>query len=246
MFHYYKDIKINYETIGSGLDIVFLHGWGATKDIFKPIIQDIKNKYKVTLIDLPSFGMSTSSYNILNVYEVAYSIIDLLKNNNINNPILVGHSYGGKIASIISKEINVNKLILIDSSGIKRVNIINTLKVYFYKLKKKYYKLTKQVMKYNHLLSSSGSNDYKNASLIQKEMLKETLNTDIKHILKKISCETLILWGQNDNTTKLKDAKLFHKLIKNSELVIIPNSAHFPFIENKQYFIKVLNTYLEV
>ena len=246
MFHNYQNSHINYETLGHGKDIVFLHGWGSNKDVFKPILKDIKNKYKITLIDLPGFGKSTATQSISSIIDVSNLIIDLINKNNIINPILVGHSYGGRIASYISTKIKIDKLILIDSAGIKRKNIIKKFKIYIYKLKKRFYRLTKQVMKYNNLIKNSGSTDYKEANSFQKAMLKEAVNTDLRHIFRQINCETLIIWGKNDQTTKLKDAKLIHKLIKNSALIIIPSAGHFPFIENYNYFLKVFNNYLGV
>ena len=158
----------------------------------------------------------------------------------------MGHSYGGRIASYISLKMNVPKLILIDSSGIKRKSIIKTLKIYSYKLKKKFYKITKQVMKYDNLIKTSGSSDYISSNHIQKSMLKDAVNTDFKYIFKQVTCETLIIWGANDQTTKLRDGKLIHKLIKNSSLIVIPDSSHFPFLENQYYFLKVFNNYLGV
>ena len=56
----------------------------------------------------------------------------------------------------------------------------------------------------------------------------------------------MVIWGEHDTKTPLKDAKLMHKQIKNSGLVIIPNSGHFPFIENHEYFMSAFNNYLGV
>ena len=246
MFYNYKDIKINYETIGDGIDIVFLHGWGANKEIFKNLTNEIKNKYKVTLIDLPTFGLSTGSRSVITVFDIKDAILSLINYLNIQNPILVGHSYGGKIASLLAATINTNKLILIDSAGIKRFNVKKIINIFIYKIKKKFYKFTKQVMKYNNLICNSGSIDYLNSNIIQKEMLKTTVNEDFRKIFKQIKCETLLFWGESDQTTKLKDGKLINKLIKNSSLIIIPNASHFPFLENPYYFKKVFNTYLGV
>jgi pimeloyl-ACP methyl ester carboxylesterase len=244
MFYNYQNLNIHYETLGNGQDIIFLHGWGSNSEIFKPIIKDIKNKYKITLIDLPGFGKSTINHSIKSIIDVSNLIIDFINKNKIINPILIGHSYGGRIASYIATKIKVNKLILIDSAGIKQKSILKTIKIYIYKLRKKIYKITKQVMKYNNLINNSGSKDYKAASSLHKAMLKEAVNTDLRPIFKQIECETLIIWGINDQTTKLKDARIIQKLIRNSALIIIPSAGHFPFLENQYYFLKVFNNYL--
>lgn len=247
MFHNHNGINIYYEKYGCGKPIIFLHGWGCSLGVFKHVVSAIKNKYEIFLIDLPGFGKSSNLEIPLDVKEVTKVFKDFISKHNIINPILIGHSYGGRILiEYASSSLNIDKLILIDSAGIKHKSIKKWIKIILYKLKKHYFKLTKQVMKYNELLVNSGSSDYINSSQILKQMLIKAVTYDQKKLLKNIPCETLIIWGENDNTTKLKDAKVFKRLIKKSELVIIPSSSHFPFIDNYSYFIKVLKSYLEV
>lgn len=247
MFFNYQNNKIYYEVVGVGPSIIFLHGWGSSSQNFLNIIDDLIAKYKVILIDLPSFGNSPSFQNPPSIKDLHNLLDAFIKELNIEKPIIVGHSYGGRIAiEYASKNKNISSLILIDSAGIKNNIIKNKLKVLIYKLKKRYYKLTKNYMKYQNLITSSGSSDFKNASLIQKQMLIKAVNYNQKKLLKKIKCPTLIIFGENDLTVPLKDAYIFNKKIKNSGLVIIPNATHFPHIENEYYFKKVINTYLEV
>ena len=53
----YKDIEIHYKTYGnSKKSIVILPGWGNTKDTFANIINLLKDKYKIYIVDYPFFG----------------------------------------------------------------------------------------------------------------------------------------------------------------------------------------------
>ncbi len=247
MKYKYNYGELYYEKIGKGLPIIFLHGWGASLDTFYKIVNEIIDKYEVYLIDLPTFGNSAEPSCALNIKDLSNILNQFIIDLNIKKPIIVGHSYGGRIAVEYAANFkNINKLILIDSAGIKRKNIIKWIKIKVYKLKKKYYKFTHQLMKYQNLILNSGSTDYKNSSNIQKQMLKKAVNYDQRYLLKKISCETLIIYGKSDSTTPIKDARIFHKKIKQSGLVIIPNSGHFSYLENFPYFIRVLTNYLEV
>ena len=247
MFYTYKDVKVYYEKIGEGIPIIFLHGWGCSSDIFKVVAKDIVDKYSVYLIDFPGFGKSVEPDYLIDVKEMAHMLKAFISDLDIEAPIIVGHSYGGRVAAEYASRFNcINKLILIDSAGIKRFNIKKSIKVFIYKFKKWFYRITKKLMKYNELLLNSGSNDYVNSSPIQKIMLINAVNYDQKHIFKRIKCETLIIWGVNDVTTSIKDGRKIYRLIKNSELVVIPDAGHFPFVENYNYFIKVLKSFLEV
>ena len=57
MYIQLDDIKLNYieEGIDSKTNIVLLHGWGANIESFRPIIDNLSNKFKVYAIDLPGY-----------------------------------------------------------------------------------------------------------------------------------------------------------------------------------------------
>ena len=142
MFHNFKGINIYYERFGSGIPIIFLHGWGCSLDVFKQTASTLKNKYEVFLIDLPGFGKSSNIEIPLDVKEVTTIIKDFIEKNSIINPILIGHSYGGRILiEYASSSTNISKLILIDSAGIKHKSLKKWIKIKLYKLKKYYFKL---------------------------------------------------------------------------------------------------------
>lgn len=247
MDYIYKNKYVYFEKIGSGNPIILLHGWAASSTIFESITNILKTKYTIYVIDLPGFGKSEEPdkpYNLDDYVDLLYQfIIDL----DIYNPILLGHSFGGRIAIKFASLYNVSKLILVDSAGLKQKNFIKTkTKILLYKLKKKYYKITKNVIKYNDLLINSGSTDYKEASVIMKKILVNVTNEYLDKYLKDITCDTLIIWGKKDDVTPYYNAVKLKKKIKNAGLVTLEGVGHFPFIESKKTFNKILKSYLEV
>ena len=63
-----------------------------------------------------------------------------------------------------------------------------------------------------------------------RETFKNIVNEDLKKYLKKINNETLILWGEIDKDTPLKDAYKIKKEIKNSALIILKNATHYSYL----------------
>ena len=247
MDYIYKNKYVYFEKTGNGNPIILLHGWAASSTIFESITNILKTKYTIYVIDLPGFGKSEEPdkpYNLDDYVDLLYQfIIDL----DIYNPILLGHSFGGRIAIKFASLYNVSKLILVDSAGLKQKNFIKTkTKILLYKLKKKYYKITKNVIKYNDLLINSGSTDYKEASVIMKKILVNVTNEYLDKYLKDITCDTLIIWGKKDDVTPYYNAVKLKKKIKNAGLVTLEGVGHFPFIESKKTFNKILKSYLEV
>ena len=130
-------IKMNYEYVNnnSGITVVFLHGWGLNGDSFNKIISGLNGNFSILKVDLPGFGRSQNAKDYFDTHEYAYQIFLLLNKINIKNIILVGHSFGGRLAILLTSiyNINVSNLILTSSAGINRFDIKKWMKVKWFK-----------------------------------------------------------------------------------------------------------------
>ena len=227
------NIEINYKTIGDGKNIILLHGWGSSIEIFNELITHLKDRYCVWAIDFPGFGNSEEPKRVYGVIDYMACLRLFIRENKIEDPIILGHSFGGRVAIKYANYYDIDRLILVDSAGIKKRSVRYYYKVFLYKLLKKL-----------GINKDMGSEDYKNASDMMKKILIKVVNEDLKKEIRNIKCETLIIWGKNDLITKSSMGKKMSKLIDNSGLVIIPNAGHFSFIDNKSYFNLVLDSFL--
>lgn len=243
----YQNLNIYYEEYKGGKkEIIFLHGWGNSSKTFINQVNFLKNQYHLYLIDLPGFGKSNEQLKIYSLDDYVNLIKDFIKEKEINNPILIGHSFGGRVIIKYLKTNYVDKIILIASAGIKQKKTIKQkLKIINYKIKKKWYQLTKNYVEYNYLIKINGSTDYQNASTILKSTMVKIINEDLTKQLKTITSKTLLIWGQNDTETKINDAYLFKKLIKNSTLTIFKNAGHFVHIDEYQNVNELIKKFIE-
>ena len=62
--------------------------------------------------------------------------------------------------------------------------------------------------------------------------------------IEKIDCETLLLWGKNDNATPLADGELMAEKIVKSQLKVFDRSGHFAFRSQEEEFFNELNKFL--
>lgn len=247
MYYKYRGLNIAYEIVGKGKPIILLHGWGTSKKTFNSLAEEISTSYEVHLIDLPGFGQSDEPLRPFSLNDYVLFLRDYVMRFKLTSPILLGHSFGGRIAikyTTLFEE--VDKLILVDSAGIKRISVKSKLKIFKYKLLKRWYKLTKNKQMYHKLITNSGSYDYKVASFIMKQTLTNIVRENLKKSAKKINKETLIIWGKDDKVTPYKDALYLNKHIKNSGLVTFENTGHFPYLENKNQFNLIIKDYLKV
>lgn len=228
-----NQINISYEKIGNGYPIILLHGWGANKNTFNKLANHLKDNFTVYLIDLPGFGESEIGLP-LNLYEVVDIIHQFVVNLNIDNPILLGHSYGGRLAIIYSAIYPVKKLILVASAGIKeKLTLKKRINIKIYKMLKKM-----------NINIKMGSKDYIDADNVKRKMLVDAVNTDLTAEMNQISTECLLLYGGNDSTTPIELGRKIEKNIKNSRLIEIENAGHFPYLEQPSVFNLILSSFL--
>ena len=233
IFKEIDDIKIYYEEYGRGKDIVLFHGWGASKNTFKSLAKSLEENYHVITIDLPGFGETTITKPLM-LLDVVKLLHHFLMSLEVDNPILLGHSYGGRLAMIYASLYKVDKLVLVSAAGLKeKLKLDKWLKIKIYKLFKRY-----------SITLKMGSTDFKNSDEIKKKMLVEAVNNDLSNYLDNISTPTLLIYGRNDSVTSLPLARKINDKIKTSSLVVMEGSGHFPYLEEPTIFGLILNSFL--
>lgn len=86
------------EVSGQGEDVVILHGWGCDHRHMQPIVDQLKDRYRVTNFDLPGRGKSDWNENIQNIHGIADQLLPHLP----KQAIYIGWSFGGLITTSIA------------------------------------------------------------------------------------------------------------------------------------------------
>jgi pimeloyl-ACP methyl ester carboxylesterase len=238
MFKKIRNVKINYKQYGKGEEVVLLHGWGQNIEMMKPLGDHLSDHYHVTIIDLPGFGLSKEPVYAYDIFDYMETVHDLLKELGINNPIMMGHSFGGRIAIVYASKYPVNKLVLFGSPCVRheyksfKQSLFKTMK------KVKVFKPLVNVMK-KHV----GSEDYRNATPLMRDILVKTVNQDLSEYAKKIKCSTLLIWGENDVAVPVSEAKELDDLLHDSALIVLPGT-HYCYLENLNQVVNILYNFI--
>ena len=78
-----------------------------------------------------------------------------------------------------------------------------------------------------------------------RNTFKNIIKEDLKKYYKNIKVETLIIWGEKDIDTPLKDAYKLNKIIKNSGLIILKNLPHYSYLYNPYRINKIIEIFLK-
>lgn len=243
-------VNFNYSVDGEGKTVVLMHGWGCNRTTLARIEQLLVPHFKVYNVDFPGFGKSSEPQEVWGVEDYTQLMEEFFKIEKIERPILLGHSFGGRVGILLSSRNKVHKLILVDAAGVKPRHSMNYyLKVYSYKLIKRLLPLLLGKKKGEEMLNKYrkkvGSSDYSQASVRMRQILSKVVNEDLCHAMPSISCPTLLIWGSNDTATPISDARKMEKLIPDAGLVEFPGVGHYSFLENPYQFDAVLNSFLE-
>ena len=233
MYFKYNDINLYYEKYGNKKkSIIILPGWGNTRNTFSFMIDFLKNYFTIYIIDYPGFGNTAFPDYNLTIFDYTELIHEWIKYLELDNPILIGHSFGGRIITTLLGyyKYKYDNVIYLNSAGIKH----KYFKTYIYKLLKKLKFILPKKLKekyLNYLFKKFASNDYKDLNINMQNTFKNIVNTDLKYYLKNIKAKVLLIWGSNDNSTPLQDAIFMNKKINNSELIVLDKGTHFTYLD---------------
>lgn len=248
------NLKINnwniyYEVMGEGNPVVLVHGWLANIETMRPLANNLCKNFKVYMLDVVGFGKSDLPDHPLTTNDFGDFLRDFLKELHIENPILIGHSNGGRmiINAVGRGLIKPRKVVLIDSAGLV------PKRSFSYKAKVAIAKAGKAVLKVlpggnkmiEKLNSKVGSEDYRNSADVLKETMKIILNEDLSDLLPNIKVPTLLFWGTLDTATPIEDGRKMAKLIPDAGIVEYPGATHFAYLENINNVNVVLNEFLK-
>ena len=244
-----RGTQLFYTVEGEGMPVILMHGWGCNHSTLKSIEAQLTPGFKVYNVDFPGFGGSNEPSAVWGVEEYTRLIEDFSRQEHIESPILLGHSFGGRVGILFASRNKVHKLILVDAAGVKpRRSLRYYYKVYSYKAIKHallfFLGKKRGETALNSYRAKVGSSDYSNASPMMRAILSKVVNEDLKSVMPKIACPTLLIWGANDTATPLADAKIMEKLIPDAGLVSFDGVGHYSFLENPYQFAAVLKSFL--
>lgn len=234
-----KGLDVNYEQYGEGKDILLLHGWGQNIAMMKPLGDNFCNRFRITIIDFPGFGESEEPKEKWNIGTYSDMLEEFVKKVNIKKPIVMGHSFGGRVAIRYSSRNAIEKLILFGSPCI-RIQEQLSLSV---KVLKKLKTLPGLNSLGEYMKKYIGSRDYKAASPIMRQTLVEVVNEDLSKFAREIEEPTLLIWGEYDTEAPVNEARELEKIMVDAALIILPGT-HYAYLENLPRVVEILNSFI--
>ena len=245
-----NDHLINYYTLEpagrSSATVLFLHGWRSDGAVWLPAMQRLADlNFSSCSIDLPGFGKSEAPKSPWRVSDYADAVRSLIERTGSRSVVLIGHSFGGRVAIQLAATSpdRVRKLILVDSAGIRTEPRGKILKRIAAKILKPIFSPGFMRPLRKKIYTLIGSEDYIATPALTETFLN-IVNEDLRPNLPLIKTETLLIWGDRDAETPLETGELMQRLIPDSKLLVLPGAGHFSFLDQPEEFLNALTDFL--
>ena len=174
-----QDVEFCYTVEGTGSQaVILMHGWGCDHTTLASIEQLLTGSFTVYNVDFPGFGDSTEPPVEWGMEQYTAIIEQMVKAERISRPIMMGHSFGGRVGIVYASRNDVDKLVLIDAAGVKpRRSLKYYFKVYSYKAYRRLLPLLVGRNRADNIIDNYrrrvGSSDYNNASPMMRRIMNE-------------------------------------------------------------------------
>ena len=210
----------------------FLHGWGGSGKDYSKIDFDFEH----ITFDLPGFGKSVPFQISFSPKQYAEYLHKLIPDSV---EVIVGHSFGGRVAVHLSQLREYKKIVIIAAPLIKKDNVNNKFSIY------KIFKFLNSIdligdAFFDRMKNKYGSEDYKKANKVLKDTLVMAVNDDLSSILPNINTKVNLIYGEDDLVVPTKVGIDSNSIIPNSELTIIPDEGHNMLRSSSEKIIEII------
>lgn len=223
-------MKLSYLRKGEGRDLVFLHGYLASKESFYPQVAYFSRNFRVTALDFPGMGQAEPLSAPWSVGDYADWTARALGELGVERAYVVAHSFGGRVAvKLLSRGYPFERAVLVGCAGIV------PKRGWKYKLRVKTYKLVKRCAP-RYAERHFGSADYRLLSPVMRESFKKIVNEDLRRDAEKIARPVLFVNGSRDTETPVSSAEIYVSHVRGSSLFVMEGCGHFAHLDDPLSF----------
>ena len=249
-------VRVYYEQSGDhGPNVLFLHGWMCSAELWEPIIERLAPCMRTTVLDLPGHGQSGRPPDAWGASEYAALVAALIEALDLTPCEIVGHSHGGRTALrlALDRPELINRLVLTGSAGLRgqptpaqkrRQRTFRALRSACDALEKLRILGPLPEQGREALRNRFGSPDYKTLDAEMRKTFVKLVNTDLGPELSHIQKPTLLLWGDRDTETPPWMARQMERDIPDAGLVLLEGGTHYAYLEQADRFCRIVQQFL--
>ncbi len=251
-------MKLFYREMGQGRPLVILHGLFGSSDNWLSIAKTLSEHYKVYLVDQRNHGQSPHDSEF-NYAVLAEDLNTFLKDNNIENPLIIGHSMGGKAAMEFAVRYpqKWEKLIVVDIAPkaykVHHDQILDGLNALNLATLTSRNEADEQLSKWvpemgvrQFLLKNLARDNSGFVWKINLPIITQNIEIIGHGLSKRLEVEKPVLFirGENSHYIKDEDFELIAQYFPSAKISTIANAGHWVHAEQPDEFISVVQNFI--
>jgi pimeloyl-ACP methyl ester carboxylesterase len=245
-------MKLYFDEKGSGVPIIFLHGFPFDHQIWDPLSPHLPDGFRYIMPDVRGFGKSVTGNSDYLMAEMAEDVIQLMDDEGIPSAILIGHSMGGYLALDITRQVpnRINGLGLLashiycDPPDIKtdRIDKINKLKTLSTTT---VFNTMPEILTTNPQIQEYCREAIQNADVtgIQRALSAMASRPSSESLWSSLTIPKLLLIGRDDQFIPLHVSEAVAYIGKDVTYSVLENAGHMLMREQPAETARVLETF---
>ena len=258
-------MNLFYREFGQGQPMIILHGLLGNSDNWVRFAKYFAEKlsFKVIVPDLRNHGNSPHDKEF-SLNSMSADIIELMKKLTIENPIILGHSLGGKIIlNTLKNNPALFKAIIIADMGLRSYSPnyanLKLIELMLYSDLSKYSSrkqvedfLIKEIYDEKLRMLVLKNIYWKNSYTLDWKLNIESIYNFYPELLKSISVNnnistpTIFLKGEKSDYINEEDELLIQKIFNNFSIKTIKNAGHWLHVDNPLDFNKSVEEFVGI
>jgi pimeloyl-ACP methyl ester carboxylesterase len=234
----------------SSLLLVCAHGWGQTHQALLPIAAAVRRAGRSMLLDLPGFGASPAPPAAWSTADYADALAEWLASEPAERRVWFGHSFGCRVGLQLAARHPdlVDGLFLVAAPGLpKRRSPAERARLrarrWSYRLARRF---TPEGPARERLRNRFGSPDYRAAGPLLRPILVKAAGEDLGEAARAVRCPAMLIYGDRDGETPPEIGERLHRLMPQSQLVVLRGFGHLDIVtEGRHQIVHLLNEFLE-
>jgi pimeloyl-ACP methyl ester carboxylesterase len=232
--------RIHAVHVGAGADVVLLHGLSGSRHWWRFTLPALQESYRVHVPELVGFGRSRGGWRQPTMTQLAGVMREWLAARGLERPHLVGHSMGGQISlHLAAHGLPLRTLTLVSASGIPRpLRLREAARLLGNALPPRRWGAA-------GFLPTIALDALRAGPSRLAQSGWHLLADDVRPLLSRIGCPTLVIWGALDPLVPLADGEQLAQGIPAARLVVLAEAAHNPMADLPSEFNRVLSDFLD-
>jgi pimeloyl-ACP methyl ester carboxylesterase len=253
-----------YSTVGGGQDVVLVHGTPTNAAIWQEVVDRLKRRYRLHLLDLPGYGASEKfEGQDVRLRSFARVLREYIEHRGLERPHLVGHDFGAAtvLGAHLIEQVAVASITVADGVVLNPWGTSYSLHV------RAHEQVFAEVPEYIHRATLTAHLQtavarpmpaWAMSAILEPWMgpagqpayYRQVAHYDhdytarLETLYPRISVPTLILWGEEDAWVDIAVGRRLQSLIPGARFESLPDAGHFSMLDAPDLFARLLNVWL--